>query len=412
MALGTLNANGFFRTSYNPTELNRKSFSNTIMRLFPNGSAPLYALTGEVNKTKAVSASHGYFTKHYAISSLTVDDATDLVAGDTTLVVDTTVGIAVGMVFQSAVTRENIRVNTVTNATTLEIDRSFGRVAAGAILDNAVLKLVGNAHTEASDRPVARSMNTVYVPNYTVIVRNAWHISDTARSSLAEAGFNNIAETKLDCMEFHSTDIESQLLFGQAEAPGTDSTTGNPIHATQGIIDAVYQFASGNVQTAGATTTYAQLVALVEPMFANSSSKTGDGLKERTLFCDSLAMKVFHDIGISSSAGGQVTMTLKDTSFGMQFVEFKIYKGLLRLLEHPLLNETAPTAGYAVGVDLTTIGIAYMEGRDVKKEDYDGSADGSNSGTDASGGSLTSEFATEFKSPQTCGVVNGLTAAA
>jgi hypothetical protein len=409
MALGTLNPNGFFRTSYNPTELNRKSFSNSILRLFPNGSAPLYALTGEVNKTKAVAATHGYFTKHFAVSSIVVDDGTDLADSDTTLVCDSTVGIAVGMTFQSAVTREVIRVNTVTNATTLEIDRSFGRVAAGVILDNAILYLVGNAHVEASDRPVARSMDSVYVPNYTVIIRNAWHISNTARSSLAEAGFNNIAENRLDCMEFHGTDIEGQMLWGQAVAPGTDATTGNPVHATQGLIDSIYQYASGNVNSAGSTTTYAQLVALVEPMFAYSGSKTGGGLKERMLWCDSTAMKVIHDIGIAS---GQVTMTVKETSFGMQFVEFRMYKGVLRLAEHPLLNETAPVAGVAIGVDLTSVAVAYLEGRDVKKEDYDGSADGSNSGTDASGGSLTTEFATEFRSPQTCGMINGLTAAA
>jgi hypothetical protein len=76
------------------------------------------------------------------------------------------------------------------------------------------------------------------------------------------------------------------------------------------------------------------------------------------------------------------------------------------------LNETAPTAGIAIGVDLPSIGVAYMNNRDAKKEEFDGSADGTNNGTDASGGSLTSEFATEFKSPQTCGVVLGLTAAA
>lgn len=405
--LGTLNPNGFFRTSYNPTELNRKSFANAIIRLFPNGSAPLYALTGEINKKKAVSASHGYFTKHFALSSLTTDGTIAL--GVTTLVVDTTAGIVAGMVFQVPTTRENVRVNTVTNATTLELDRSFGRIAAAQITDNDVLTLVGNSHVEASDRPVARSMASVYVPNYTSIIRNAWHISNTARASLAEAGFNNIAESRLDCMEFQSTDFEGQLLWGQAVAPTTDSTTGNPIHSTQGLVDAIYEFAPGNVQTAGGTTTYAQLVSLVEPMFAHSTSKTGGGLKERVLFCDSLAMKVIHDIGLSSS---QITMTTKETSFGMIFTEFKIYKGILRLMEHPLLTETATGAGIAVGVDLTSIGVAYLEGRDVKKEDYDGSADGSNSGTDASGGSLLSEFATEFTSPQTCGVVNGLTAAA
>lgn len=410
--LGTLNANGFFRTSFNPTELNKKSFSNMIMRLFPNGSAPLYALTGETNKKKnAVSAEHGYFTKHYAISSITIDNVGGYLAGATSITVDSTVGIAAGMVFQIPSTRENIRVNTVTSATVLEIDRSFGRIAAGAIADNDVCTLVGNSHVEASDRPVARSMVSTYVPNYTVIIRNAWHISNTARASLAEAGFNNVAESKLDCAEFHSTDIEANLLWGQAVAPTTDATTGYPIHATQGLVDAIYELASSNVQTAAATTTYAQLVALVEPMFQYSTSKTGGGLKERLLLCDSTAIKVIHDIGIAS---GQVTMTVRETTFGMQFTEFRMYKGVLRLLEHPLLNETATAdvAGIAIGVDLTSLGIAYMEGRDVKRETYDGSADGSNSGTDAQGGGLLSEFATEFQSPQTCGIINGLTAAA
>lgn len=408
--LGSLNPNGYFHTGFNPATLNKKSLAQTILRLFPNGGAPLYALTGESKKkSKAVATTHGYHAKHYAMSSLTVNGT--IISTVTTLVVVSTAGIVKGMAFQIPTTREVIRVNTVTNATTLEIDRSFGRVAAGSITDATVLTIAGNAHEEASDRPVARSMASVYVPNYTVILRNAWHITASARASLAESGFNNIAENKMDCTEFHSQDIETNLLWGQAVAPATDATTGKPIHATQGLVDAVYEFASGNVNTAASTTSYSQLVDLVEPMFAQSTSRTGGGLKERTLFCDSTAMKVIHDIGLAS---GQVTMNTTETSFGMMFTEFKFYKGKLRLLEHPMLNETATAdvAGIAIGVDLTSIALAYMEGRDVKKESYDGSGDGSNSGTDAEGGSLTTEFATEFQSPQTCGIINGLTAAA
>ncbi len=405
--LGQHNANGFFYTSFNPTELNKKSFSNTIMRLFPNGSAPLYAITGEVNRGKAVSASHGYFTKHMAYAELVANGT--LNSSATTMTVDASAGVVAGMVFQVPATRENFRVTSVTSATVVEIERSFGRVAAGSITDNDVCKLVGNAHPEASLRPTERSLKSVYVPNYTVIIRNAWAISDTAKSSLAEAGFNNVSETKMDCVEMHSTDIEGQLLWGQAVAPTTDPTTSKPIHATQGLVDSIYEHASGNVQTANATTNYTQLVDLIAPAFAYSSSKSGGGLKERALFCDSTAMKVIHDVG---RLAGEVQMTAETTSFGMNFMSFKFYKGTLRLIEHPLFNELATAPGLAVAVDLPSIGIAYLEGRDVKKEDYDGSADGSGSGIDASGGSLTTEFATEFKSPNTCGIINGLTAGA
>jgi len=405
--LGTMNNNGYFYTSFNPDELNRKSFSSMIMRLFPNGSAPLYYLTGEVGKAKAVAASHGYFTKHMAYSFLTIDGAK--VAGDTAFTVDSTTGIASGMVFQIPATRENFRVNTVTSATVVQVDRSFGRVAAGAVADNAVCTLVGNSHVEASQRPESRNLTSAYVPNYTIIIRNAWSISNTARASLSEAGFNNVAETKMDAVEFHSTDIEGNLLYGQAVAPATDATTGKPIHATQGLVDAIYEHAAGNVQTAGATTTYAQLVSLVEPAFQYSSNKMGNGLKERAMFCDSTAMKVIHDIG---RLNGEVTQTTETTTFGLQYQSFKFYKGQLRLIEHPLLNEIAPASGIAISVDLNSMALAYMEGRDVKKEEYDGSGDSTDSGIDASGGSFTTEFATEFRSPNTCGIINGLTAAA
>ncbi len=197
------------------------------------------------------------------------------------------------------------------------------------------------------------------------------------------------------------------MWWGQPRAPFTGPTTSMKIHATQGLIDAVYQYASGNVLTANATTNYAELVDLTENWFAYSTSKTGGGNKERVVFCDGQAMKVFHEIG---AAYGEIQMTQGETSFGMQYTNFKTYKGLMRLVEHPLLTELAPVAGVAIGVDLPTVGVAYLKGRDVKREAYDGSADGSNSGVDAQGGSLLSEFATEFRSPATCGIINGLTA--
>ncbi len=404
--LGSMNNNGFFYTSFNPTELNRKSFSSMIMRLFPNGSAPLYYLTGEVGKARAVAASHGYFTKHMAYSKMEIDGAKTT---ETAFTVVSTKGVAPGMVFQIPATLELCRVNTVTSATVVQVDRSFGRVAVGAVADEAILACVGNSHTEASVRPESRNLTSVYVPNYTVIVRNAWSISNTARASLAEAGFNNVAETKQDAVEFHSTDIETDLIWGQAVAPVADTTTGKLIHATQGLVDSIYQHASGNVNSAGSTTKYTELVDLVEPAFAYSSNKMGNGLKERALLCDSQAMKVIHDIG---RLNGEVTQTTETTTFGLQYQSFKFYKGQLRLLEHPLLNELAPVAGLAIIVDLNSMALAYMEGRDVKREEYDGSGDSTGSGIDASGGSFTTEFATEFRSPQTCGIINGLTAGA
>lgn len=396
------NANGIFYTSFNPDELNKKSFASAILRLYPNGSAPLFAMTGQVGKAKALAVSHGYFTKSMVFGSVTINAGAGYAAGILVFTVDSTVGIVPDMVLQST-SRENILVVSVDSATQITVVRSHGRIAAQALVDNEVLMAVGNSHTQSSTRPTARTIATVYVPNYTQIIRNAWAISDTARASYAEAGFDNISESREDCMQLHSTDIESTLFWGQAQAPAGSP----PRAATQGLIDAVYEHAPDNVTTAGGTTTYSQLVALVESCFSEQTSM--GNAKERVAFCDAQAIKVLHEIGINY---GQVTMEQKETSFGMMFTDFKIYKGKIRLIEHPLFNGLPITGGFMAIVDLPSMALAYMDGRDVKKESYNGSKDGVEGGIDAQGGSLTTEFATEFKNPGACQIVNGLTAAA
>lgn len=402
---GSFNPNGIFYSTYNPDTLNARSFPETILRLWPNGTAPLYALTSQCKRTKAINHTHGYHTKAMAFSQLVVSGA--LIADDTTLVVTSTAGVVAGMVFQVPDTAENVIIISVDSATQVTIARSYGRVAADAIGDTAVLFCVGNNHPEASLRPESRGVAAAYVPNYTSILRNAWSVSDTARASLTETGdYNNVGESRQDCMQFHSSDIESQLFFSQPQAP-TQITGTKLEHTTQGIIDAVRQYASDNMITAGSTTTWEQLVTMLEKGFTSVSSL--GSANERVLFTDSLGHKILTNLG---ELYGNTWKGMETTSFGMQFTALRFYKGTVYLKEHPLFNALGMPAGLAVMMDLPTMAMAYMEGRDVKREEFDGSADSTGSGIDAVGGSLTTEFATEFKDPSACVVVNGLTAAA
>lgn len=395
------NPNGIFYTSYNPAELNARSFAASVLKMWPNGSWPLFGLTSQMPTRVARATTHAYFTKTMSFATLRVNDATAMAAGDTVMVVDSSAGVVPNQIFEVPSTREHVRIVSVDSPTQVTVARAYGRIAAGVIADNEDLFMVGNSHEEASDRPTALGMSEVYVPNYTQIFRNAWALSDTARASLVEAGNSNVAENRTDCMKFHSVDIESALIWGQPLAPiGTP-----PRHATQGIIDAIYQYAPGNVQAAGATTTFNQLVTMLEPAFQLQSD--AGSAKERIVLCDATAMRVFHEIG---RLYGQVTLDQKETSFGMLFSEFKMYKGILRLVEHPLFNGMTLANGIAIVIDLNTMALAYMAGRDTKKEEYDSSRDSTNNGQDAVGGSLLSEFATEFRMPAACAIITGLTA--
>ncbi len=390
---------GVFNASTgNPAELNARSFAGTILRRFPNGSAPIFGLTSMSGRSRAKSATHGYFSK--TMLFVTLVSAAALV-GATTLVVGSTVGVTAGMVLHNPRTQENVRVTAVVNATDLTITRAFGRVAAAAInLSDAWIQ-VGTAFEEGSNRPTARRMSTVYVANYTQIFRNAWALTDTARASVAEMGYSNIAESRQDCMSFHSVDIESALIWGQAKM---DTTGATPIHSTQGILDAIEQYAPANSNTAAATTSYSQLVTLVEPAFT-SSANVGNP-KGRVLVGDNTAIKVITDIGRKS---GQVQIMQNETQFGMKYTSFSMYQGTLDLVIHPLLNGL-DREGMALILDMPAIKLAYMDGRDTKPEDYNTGGKIVESGVDAVGGSLTTELAVELINPYACAVIYGLTA--
>jgi hypothetical protein len=394
---------GIFNSSLNPAELNTRSFAGTMLRLFPNGSAPLFALSSQAGKSKAKSSTHGYFSKTLSFVK-TTSTAGDLI-GATTLTLGSTTGMTAGMVLFNTRTRENVRITSVTNATQVVVTRAFGRVAAAAMnaADNIIQ--VGTAFMEGSSRPTPRQLSTTYVANYTQIFRNAWGLTDTARASLAEQGYSNIAESRKDCSTFHSIDIESAILYGQ---PKMDTSGSQPLHATQGIIDAIYQYAPGNINAAAATTTYDQLVALVEEAWTYSTDASNP--KMRAGFCDSTGMKVLHQVARKS---GQIEIMQSETSFGMQFTKFKFYKGEINLIEHPLMNALATDAtGSLLVMDLPALKLAYMDGRDTVAEEYNVQGQKVENGTDGAGGSLTSELAVELINPYSCVMVTGLTAGA
>lgn len=391
---------GVFNTTVNPAELNARSFAATILRLFPDGSAPLFALTGMTGKSKAKSSTHGYFSKTMSFAKTTVTGAQT--SGDTALEVASTAGMIPGTVLFNPRTRENVLVSAVGSATALTIVRGFGRVAAAAMNDTDPIFAIGTAFAEGSNRPTAKRFTTVYIPNYTQIVRNAWAITDTARASMSEMGFSNIAEDRRDCALMHSVDLESMIIWGQ---PKMDTSGAQPIHSTQGVIDAMEQYAPGNTNTAGATTTFAQLVSLMEPAWTYSTDMANP--KERTLFGDATSIRVLNDIG---RASGQVQIQQAETSFGMHFTKFAFYKGTVNLIEHPLLNGLGQTI--AIVADLPALKLAYMEGRDTKAEEYNTGGKIVENGVDSVGGSLTTEAAVELINPYSWAVVYGLTAAA
>lgn len=399
--MATFNPIGIWFDTNNPPTLNTDSFAQTVLRLSPNGSTPIYVLSNELGKSKAVSSSHGYHTKEQQFVS--VLNQGSAAGGATTLTVDSVDGLVPGSVLEVRSTREHVRVLTVPSGTSITVTRGFGRIVATTIPDQEPLIGVGSSYARASTRPQERSIPAAFIPNYTVICRTSWAISDTDRASMAEAGWMNIAETKTDAMMLHSQDIETHILWGQPQAPSGSP----PIHTTQGVEDAMYQYAPTRITQMGATTTYDQLVSATELAFEKNTDIGNPNI--RVGFGDAQAMRVLDQIGVKFV---NVRTTQLETSFGMHFKEFQHYKGRIIYREHPIMNGVNIVPGKLLVLDMPSIRLAYMEDREVKLEEYDGTRDSTNQGIDASGGSLTTEFAVESRNPEGGALLEGLTAGA
>lgn len=400
---------GNFNSSNMTTDLAKKSFAGMITRLMPNGAAPLFGMTSMLGDETALAVEHGFFSKTMIFPEAQLNGAA--LVGDTTLTVDDSSQLVVGMIMQVDGTRENIIINSIVSATSITVTRQIGTVAAAAIPDNTKLYQVGTAFEEGSNRPAAVNNTPVRITNLTQIFRNTWALTDTARAIQVIAGETNIAESRADCAAFHAADIEKALFFGQKSS---STRNGRPFRTMEGLVGAINNTAyypagaSINVTTAGATTTFAQLETALDPVFnQNTDPKIAN---ERTLFVGGTARKVINGIG---KLEGTYQIEEGQTSYGLSFTQFKTTRGLFRMIEHPLFNTNASWSKMAVAVDLSTFKVAYLGDRKTQSKEFNTEGKiASDNGIDAVGGTLTTELTAVIKNAAANAVIYGLTAAA
>jgi Family of unknown function (DUF5309) len=395
---------GVFNTAVIPQDLAKKSFSAMITRLMPNGGAPLFGLTALLKEETAYQIEHGYFSKTMLFPSVQLTANAAIV--DTVLNVASTANILPGMLLRSDSTNENILVTAILGATQLSVQRAIGTVTPAVINSGINLWMVGNAYEESSLRPASLIIVPQRVTNYTQIFRNTWAVSETTRATMLIAGDTAVAESKQDCAAFHAVDIEKAFFFGQRYF---GSRNNSPFHTMDGVINAITQNFPGNITTLGATTSYTQLEAALDPVFNQVTDPKSVG--ERLLFVGGFARRVLHQI---FRLNGTYFIEDGQTSWGLQFDSFKIPRGRFTILEHPLFNaygQAATWARMAVALDLSTFNSAYMTGRKTTNKEFnmDGGAAQDN-GVDAVGGTLTSELTCLVKNPAADAVLYNFTA--
>ncbi|PHQ81731.1 MAG: hypothetical protein COB66_01280 [Coxiella sp. (in: Bacteria)] len=401
-----------FNTDLFTEDLAAKSFAGMITRLMPNGTAPLFAMTSMMGEETAVAVEHGFFTKTMIFPELKINKSGGYTASETTFTADSTTNLLPGMIMRIERTGENVIINSVPTTTTVTVERSVGSVAAAAINDDDDFFQVGNAYEEASVRPASNNIIPVRVTNLTQIFRNTWGISGSAKATSVIAGESTDSENKQDAAALHASDIEKMLFFGQKSQ---STRNGQPFRTADGLINIVEDitnyppsYAAVNSFTAGATTNWTQLEGFLDPVFDQTTDPKA--ANERALFVGGAAKVVLNNIG---RLNGTYQLMDGQTNFGLQFSTLTTSRGKFRIIEHPLFNSNPIWSKMAVGVDLPSFKLAYLQGRQTQELQFNTQGNqAQDNGIDAVGGTLTTECTTVVKNPPANVIIRNLTLAA
>lgn len=395
MAAGLLGSNSLTKDQA------AKSFSGMIARFMPMGDAPIFGLTSMMKTETALQFQHGYFSKSMIFPSVVL--SAQAAAADAILNVTSTANIVPGMLLRpDGAGTEVMMVLGVIGTAQIQVQRAVGNVAAAIIPISTLCIQVGNASEEASLRPLAVNIQTVLQNNFTQIYRNTWAVSGTAAATQMIAGEGNVGESKMDCAALHSADIEKGIIWGQKYLGMRNNQL---FHTMDGVISILTAQAPNNITTLGATTNWTQLETAIDPVFNVRTDQTMGN--ERVMFVGGFARRVLNNIFRLNS-----TYFVQNgvTDYGLQFDTFRLTRGTVRIVEHPLLNAFGATASYAkmgIVVDISSFNLAYLGNRKTKAFDILGE-----DGIDAVGGTLTTELTTLVKNAQAFAVLYNFTAAA
>ena len=371
-AIAGLRGTGDFGTDERP-----KDFREGILRLRPNGNAPIFALTSKAKSRSVTDPEFFWWTETDTNVRLQVNGA--LVAGDTTIVVDsadptattldanygTALNLKEGDILQvektevAAMDNELLLVTDVLSATSFTVSRGFAGSTAAAIADDAFLTLIGSAYAEGTGAPAAASRNPVQYTNKCQIFKDTYELTGTTVETEFRTG-NPWSEDKMRKMFDHSRAIEWAILYGQ-RSETTTTINGKPLRTMGGL----RQFIPSTRTTVFAVaTTIATFNAAIFKAF-DFESDAGD---ERIAMCGNGALNVLNNL-VNADANSDVQYDGPVTVYGMNLRKYVLPQGTIFLRTHPLLNQHARYTNSMFILDFSALRYVSMRNRDTKVTD-------------------------------------------
>jgi len=413
------------------TDQRPMNWRQQILKLYPNGMAPLTAILSMMGSkkvddpqfhwwTQEQSAVDGAVENIYTLPDLSAVYAGAGVEGDvvyaqvTTLLAnliregheillrdasDYSVDV-VGKV--TGVTRGGV--NSVLAIRLLEDDDNS---TTHDLADCDNFKIIGNINPEGGEMPDAIALNPTKVYNYTQIFRTPLSITRTARKTRLRTP-NDYQKAKAEALEMHSWEMELAFLFGiRTENTGDN---GKPERTTLGVVNFIKQYMAANVDDFSTNVTYTGqtwlaggetwLKAYLETLFRY-------GAEEKLCLCGSGFL-----LGIDALAqsSGQINLQPGAKTYGMQLREWVTPFGSIYMKTHPLFSHDATTRNMGIILEPKELEYKYIDdtsfyGEASSKVHPEGYGQRRIDGTNEE---YLTECGLEFGLPQKCGVIYGV----
>lgn len=353
-----------------------------VLQLYPNGIAPLYALTSAIKTETVDDPQYNWWEKPMQTRRLVLGANLDGTGGSEaiTLTADA-LTLTAGMLLLVEESGEILHVDSDPSGdTSVTVTRSWGDVAAtsvdydGASVNPNVL-VIGSAFEEGSSAPTGINFDPVKKYNYTQIFRNTLEHTRTAMRTRLRTG-DSVKEAKRECLELHSRDIE--WAFWKGDRIET-TKNGRPVRSTGGLESFlnpsnIEDVSSGNLDMDA-------LEGYMEQIFAYGSN-------EKMAFMGNKALTAINTC-IRKNSSYEIKTGLKE--YGMNVQRLVCPHGELVLKTHPLFNQVPGSASgqvyyglntYMYVVDMGNLIYRHMKGDDTRYQPklQDNDLDGEKSG--------------------------------
>lgn len=286
---------------------------------------------------------------------------------------------------------------------TLTVLRGLSGTTPTSISNQNSVQLIGSAHEESSEKPVAVAQQGAPRSNVTHIFRNAWAVSGTAKAVRVQTG-DLVARNRQQCMMYHSEDMERAFLFSRKHV-GT--LNNKQFRLTDGIIAQIEKY--GGIVTSAASDSGQGPVSgslHLQDFYDWTRRIFETNVKgqpnERIVYNGNIALQALQQATIADSS---YEITAMETEVGIKVMKVCTPFGDLKFMTHAMMNEnpTWTSELYA----LHPGGLKRRTLRPTFPDEYDRNGTRAN-GIDADEGLITTEMGVQAGGTRTMGIYRNI----